>query len=68
MNSIHQCPCCFTFLEEGESRCPECGARGDVRNPEELLPIGTVLNDRFCIGQVLHHNDLLTTYLAWDTA
>lgn len=67
MNSSHQCPCCFTFLEEGESRCPECGAREDARNPEELLPIGTVLNDRFCIGQVLHHNDLLTTYLAWDT-
>lgn len=61
------CPACFSLLENGENICPECGARQDARNPEQLLPIGTVLNDRFRVGCVLSHNDLLTSYLAWDT-
>ena len=61
------CRHCFCAMEEGETVCPVCGKKPDAENPEQALPPGTVLSGRYRIGTVLHHNDLLTTYLGWDT-
>lgn len=66
MADHRQCPFCFSALEEDEVSCSECRYSPDFRNPKGLLAVGTLLNDRFTIGMVMHHNDLLTTYLAWD--
>ena len=61
------CRHCFSALEEGETICTACGHKPEATNPEQALPLGTVLAGRYRIGMVLHHNDLLTTYLAWDS-
>lgn len=61
------CRHCFSALEEGETICTACGHKPESPNPEQALPLGTVLAGRYRIGMVLHHNDLLTTYLAWDS-
>ena len=61
------CRHCFCAMEEGETVCPVCGKKPEAENPEQALPPGTVLSGRYRIGTVLHHNDLLTTYLGWDT-
>ena len=57
------CRHCFCAMEEGETVCPVCGKKPEAENPEQALPPGTVLSGRYRIGTVLHHNDLLTTYL-----
>lgn len=60
------CRHCFSVLEEGETVCPACGQKPEAQNPDAALPLGTLLSGRYRVGMVLHHNDLLTTYLAWD--
>lgn len=61
------CRHCFSELEEGEAVCASCGKSRETPNPEQALPLGTMLSGRYRVGQVLHKNDLLTTYMAWDT-
>ena len=61
------CRHCFSVLEEGETVCSACGQKPEAPNPDAALPLGTVLSGQYRVGMVLHHNDLLTTYLAWDT-
>lgn len=61
------CRHCFSVMEEGETVCTACGRKSEEPNPEQALPPDTILAGRYRIGMVLHHNDLLTTYLAWDT-
>ena len=60
------CRRCFSILEEGGTVCSSCGQKPEAPNPEQSLPLGTMLSGRYRVGMVLHHNDLLTTYLAWD--
>ena len=60
------CRHCFSVLEEGETVCSACGQKPEAPNPDVALPLGTVLSGQYRVGMVLHHNDLLTTYLAWD--
>ena len=60
------CPHCFSLLEEEDKVCPECGRDAAAKNPEDTLPVGTLLSGRFRIGEVKHRNSLLITYLAWD--
>lgn len=60
------CRHCFSVLEEGETVCSACGQKPEAPNPDAALPLGTVLSGQYRVGMVLHHNDLLTTYLAWD--
>lgn len=67
MPEANLCRHCFSILEDGETECSSCGKKQEANNPEESLPLGTQLGGRYRIGMVLHHNDLLTTYLAWDT-
>lgn len=66
MPEANLCRHCFSVLEDGETECSSCGKKQETNNPEESLPLGTQLGGRYRIGMVLHHNDLLTTYLAWD--
>ena len=61
------CRHCFSVMDEGETVCTACGRKSEEPNPEQALPLDTILAGRYRIGMVLHHNDLLTTYLAWDT-
>ena len=61
------CRHCFSVLEEGETVCSACGQKPEAPNPDAALPLGTVLSGQYRVGMVLHHNDLLTTYLGWDT-
>lgn len=68
MADRNMCPFCFAFTEQEGITCPECGNGPDAQNPDTLLPVGTMLNDRYLIGMTTHRNDLLTAYLAWDTS
>ena len=63
MPEANLCRHCFSVLEDGETECSSCGKKQEANNPEESLPLGTQLGGRYRIGMVLHHNDLLTTYL-----
>ena len=60
------CRHCFSVLEEGETVCSACGQKPEAPNPDAALPLGMVLSGQYRVRMVLHHNDLLTTYLAWD--
>ena len=60
------CRHCFSVLEEGETVWCCAGQKPEAPDPYAALPLGTVLSGQYRVGMVLHHNDLLTTYLAWD--
>ncbi len=47
--------------------CPHCGYHNDKDNPDNLLKIGTLLNNRFLIGKVFAQSTISITYMARDT-
>ncbi len=46
--------------------CPECGYNRDATNLSPYLATGTVLNDRYIVGKLLHHNGESADYIAYD--
>ena len=50
----------------GEKICPICGYDSTKQNPENCLPIGFVLNDRYTVGQAKHSNGEGIAYIGWD--
>jgi len=56
------------MAERGRAqRCPNCGAASDPPATPLVLPLRTVLNERFIIGRVLGRpGGFGITYLAWD--
>lgn len=60
---------CYGCMEEKTSglKCPNCGwiEGSDQESPLYLLP-GTVLHDKYLIGNALGHGGFGITYLAWD--
>lgn len=61
------CDNCFRAIK-GEP-CPECGFKRSKYKPEfGTLPVGTVLQKRYAVGQVLGKGGFGVTYKAYDTA
>ena len=62
-----RCGSCFEPYDNAYEVCPHCGyVRGDpARELNHLYP-GMVLNNRYCVGQVLGFGGFGITYKVWD--
>ena len=64
--SKNLCPCCFE--ETGTEPCPHCGySKSTYEQDLSVLPIGSVLEERYVTGMVLGNGGFGVTYLAYDT-
>ena len=60
------CNNCFRQIKT--EPCKYCGYKKSVYRPEAgILPVGTVLKKRYCIGEVLGKGGFGVTYKAFDT-
>lgn len=59
------CMGCMRELEE-EKVCPHCGLHADFVQESPLLPLRTVINDRYIIGKAISTGGDGVTYIAWD--
>lgn len=63
---MKRCNYCFEMYDELEN-CPHCGfAEGSGAKELYFLYPGTILNERYVIGQVLGFGGFGITYMAWD--
>ena len=65
----HLCLGCMTYFESPLIPCPVCGWTGIPDNIKFLpmLPIGSILVNRYVIGRLMFHNEGSMTYIAWDS-
>lgn len=62
-----RCDGCFKEYDEKYELCPHCGhIPGDNKQDAFQLPIGSVLLDRYVLGNVLGFGGFGITYKAWD--
>ncbi len=61
------CPNCMKKIDDNSSFCPKCGKAVNIKNPDNALPIGTVLADRYYVGTVLGQGGFGITYAGCDT-
>ena len=66
----HLCLGCMTYFESPLIPCPVCGWTGIPDNIKFLpmLPIGSILVNRYIIGRLMFRNEGSMTYIAWDNA
>ncbi len=62
-----RCNSCMELFDEEYEICPNCGYEVDapIENDTYLQP-GTLLHDRYIVGQVLGSGGFGVTYLGWD--
>ena len=66
MAEKQMCPHCFEEAYEN-GRCRACGwSEGTPRKDPNILPVGTVLNNRYVLGKVFGRGGFGITYLACD--
>ena len=59
--------CMGCMRELGEEKvCPHCGLHADFVQESPLLPLRTVINDRYIIGKAISTGGDGVTYIAWD--
>lgn len=62
-----QCRGCFEQYDGKYDMCPHCGCTQDVQPKEPFeLELGTVLDDRYIIGNAIGLGGFGITYKAWD--
>lgn len=61
------CPGCMND-NGGEKICPICGYDSSKQNPDDCLPIGFTLSERYTVGQSKHRNGEGIIYIAWDNS
>lgn len=52
----------------GERVCPICGFDNNTLNPNDCLPIKSVIGNRYLVGKVLKRDGEGITYIGWDNA
>ena len=62
----HYCIACMGD-NEGQDVCPQCGSRQDTPQNPPLLPVKTLLSDRYVIGLELNSNAEGISYIGKDT-
>jgi serine/threonine protein kinase len=64
---LTRCNSCFSEYEGGFEICPHCGyvCGAEAKELYHLFP-GTILHDRYIIGEVLGYGGFGITYKAWD--
>ena len=60
-----RCAYCFTQLDNN-GKCPHCFKTQPEQNPQNTLPIGAVIDNRFIIGALLHQDGEGCEYAAYD--
>ena len=62
-----RCYNCMSELSETVKICPECGFDNSTYvQPDEALPCGTVLHDRYLIGKMIGRGGFAITYIGFD--
>lgn len=66
---MKRCIYCLNECSDEATACPLCGfgSTSSKSNPENCLPIGTRLNNRYIIGGVSSKGKIFTSYYALDT-
>lgn len=59
------CMNCFSQIEAGQESCPHCGWQ-NAEQTKNALPYGTVLSDKYLIGQASRINGAGVTYAALE--
>lgn len=54
-------------MEEGAAVCPLCGDIASATNPPHVLPLGTVLSERYMVGRLLKDSGDSAVYVGYDT-
>ena len=52
----------------GEKICPICGFDSSKENPDDCLPLATIIQNRYIIGKVLEKDGEGITYIGWDNS
>ncbi len=52
----------------GERVCPICGHDNNSLNPNDCLPVKSVVQNRYLIGKVLERDGEGITYIGWDNS
>ena len=52
----------------GEKICPVCGFDNSTENPNNCLPLNSMLSNRYLIGKVLGFDGEGITYIGWDNS
>ena len=66
---MKRCIYCLNECSDDATACPLCGfsgAEGEA-NPENCLPLGTRLNNRYIVGGISSKGKIFTSYHAFDT-
>ncbi len=67
-NDLKVCYWCMNKLEEGEVVCPHCNKSvSDMVSNTRGLAAGTILNDKYMLGNVIREGGFGITYIALDT-
>ncbi len=62
-----KCYNCFKDYDDANAECPYCGhIPGSVKREVNHLPLGSILIDRYLIGEVCGFGGFGVTYKAWD--
>ena len=62
-----KCYNCFKDYDDTNAACPYCGhIPGAVKREVNHLPLGSILIDRYLIGEVCGFGGFGVTYKAWD--
>lgn len=64
--SIRRCLGCMREIDADTDRCPYCGFSKNDLVPLDVLPLKTVLNNRYIIGKSLKIDGEGITYIAFD--
>lgn len=64
-NLANVCPYCWSGqLRQGS--CTHCHRKAEGNRRSDALPLGTILKNRYTVGQVLGNGGFGITYSAWD--
>lgn len=66
MPQMKFCPQCLSLMPSASVICPFCGRRMINQNPSGTLPYGTVLMDRYTIGEFISNDGEGVLYQAVD--
>ncbi|MBQ4613221.1 MAG: PASTA domain-containing protein [Clostridia bacterium] len=62
------CLGCLNPLPDGDDVCRICGFSADSQNPENALPVRTVLQEHYIVGRLVHAGSDSLFYLGYDKA